>query len=94
MQTKKLSLDDKKKSVLVSALSEAAEAMDKNMRKIYDDTAEQVRHASDRVHLTHAQTEIVKHALRNDLAKPEARAMLDQLVMTRAEFAAKYPGVT
>ena len=93
MQTKKLSLDDKKKSVLISALSETAEAMDKDMRKIYDDTAEQVRHASDRVLLTYAQAEIVKHALRHDLSKPDARAMLDQLVLTRAEYTAKYPGV-
>ena len=95
LQVKKLSLDSAKKSILLSALSGATGAMDEDMRRIYDSTAAQVEASIDRVLLTVAQVSIIKSALQHHQAKhgasPDAQAMSDQLTLTRAEFAAKYP---
>lgn len=97
MQAKKLTLDTEKKSVLIAALSEAASTMSTDMRKIYDNTTAQVKHATDRILLTKAQVEIVKFALQHHRAKHgdnlNVRTMLDQLVLTRTEFTAKYANV-
>lgn len=91
-QIKKLSLDESKKTVLIAALTETADEMDKYMRRIYDETVEQVKASSDRIMLSVAQTGAVifslQHYRRAHGESREAEIMAAQLTMTRKEFQA------
>lgn len=91
LNEKKLNIDGGKKSVYVSALRAAAASMAPYMARIYIETAAQTeREKSDRILLTQAQVNISKSALILYLANnpsPLAQDMLDQLTMTRAQYA-------
>lgn len=97
INTKKLSLTEAKKPVLIACLAHTADKLDRDSRRIYDSTVDAVRAADDRVYLTEAQVEITRFAIRNTIAGrvlPEtglalASDMLAQLTMTRRAYAAK-----
>lgn len=91
MTQKKLSLDAAKKAVLVDALAAAAETLDGDMSIIYRETARQAREADDRVLLTGAQVSIACSALSLHGRGPEAADMLDQLRLTRKQYAERHP---
>lgn len=89
-QVKKLSLDDGKKAVLVTALEEAADLMDKYTRRIYDETAKAIRGCGDRIMLVSSEIDIVKFALQHYESAHDLDAnveeLLLQLIMTRKDY--------
>ncbi len=91
MTQKKLSLDGTKKTVLIDALAAAAEAVDGDMSVIYRETARQAREAADRILLTDAQVSIARSALSLHGHGPEAADMIDQLRLTRKQYAQLHP---
>jgi hypothetical protein len=88
MNRKKLSLNKAKKEVLITALSIQASRLDQFMRRIYDDTIAQIKVADDRILLTVSQVNICKVSLEPIRAiNPEAADILNQLLLTRKEYA-------
>ncbi len=91
---KKLDLTDERREILTLALSDAANVHDQWTRKIHDHTLAQLEETTaDRIMLTAAQQCIVVSAVGQYMtlygdASGVAHSIIDQLTMTRKEYAA------